>query len=101
MEEYRILSGFHQEVYKEREKSWHDRHIKKQIFKKRDLMLMYDSKSLQHPRKLRMHWLGPYEVKSVIDRGDVQLKDSGGIEIKGMINGSRLNLYKDNRPPAT
>jgi hypothetical protein len=58
-------------------------------------VLMYDSKSFEHPRKLRMLWLGPYEVKIVTDGGDAQLNDLGGIELKGMINGSRLKLCKD------
>jgi hypothetical protein len=67
MEEDRIIAGFHQELQKVRDKSWHDRHIKRKSFKKGDLVFMYDSKFLQHPRKFRMHWLGPYEVKTVID----------------------------------
>jgi hypothetical protein len=46
MEEDRILAGFHQEVQKERDKSWHDRHIKNKNFKEGDLVLVYDSKSL-------------------------------------------------------
>jgi transposase InsO family protein len=78
MEEDRILAGFHQEVQKARDKAWHDRHIKRKSFKEGDLVLVYDSKSLQHPGKLRMHWLGPYEVKTVTDGGVVQLKDLGG-----------------------
>jgi hypothetical protein len=48
-----------------------------------------------------MHWLGPYEVKTVTDGGSVQSKDLAGAELKEMINGSRLKLYKDNRPPST
>jgi hypothetical protein len=48
-----------------------------------------------------MHWLGPYEVKTVTDGGDVQLKDLGGTKIRGMINESRLKLYRDNRLPST
>jgi stalled ribosome rescue protein Dom34 len=52
MEEDMILEGFHQEVQKERDKAWHDRHIKRKNFKEGDLVLMYDSKSLQHPGKL-------------------------------------------------
>ena len=88
MEEDRILAGLHQQVQKARDKAWHDRHIKRKNFKEGDLVLMYDIKSLQHPGKLRMHWLGPYEVKSVIDGGDVQFKDLGGRKLKGMINGS-------------
>jgi hypothetical protein len=101
MEEDRILAGFHQEVQKARDKSWHDRHIKRKSFKEGDLVLVYDSKFLQHPGKFRMHWLGPYEVKTVTDGGVVQLKDLGGTKLRGMINGSRLKLYRDSRPPST
>jgi hypothetical protein len=95
MEEDRILAGFHQQVQKVRDKAWHDQHIKKKTFTEGDLVFLYDSKSFQHQGKLRMHWLGPYEVKSVIDGGDVNLRDLTGAYLQGMINGSRLKLYKD------
>jgi hypothetical protein len=88
MEEDRILSGFHQQVWKARDKAWHDRHIKKKTFKEGDIVLMYDCKSFQHPGNLRMHWLGPYEVKSITDGGVVQLRDLSSTELRGMINGS-------------
>jgi hypothetical protein len=55
MEEDRILAGFHQQVKKERDKAWHDRHIKRKMFNEGDLVLLYDSKMLQHPGKMRMH----------------------------------------------
>jgi hypothetical protein len=45
-----------------------------------------------------MHWLGPYEIKFVIDGGVVQLQDLTGKEIQGLVNGSQMKLYKDNRP---
>jgi hypothetical protein len=61
MEEDTILVGFHQEVQKARDKSWHDKHIKRKSFKEGDLVLVYDNKFLQHPGKFIMHWLGPYE----------------------------------------
>jgi hypothetical protein len=101
MEEDQILEGFHQKVQKARDKAWHDKHIKKKTFKEGYLVLIYDNKSIQHPRKIRMHWLGPYEVKNVIDGGDVQLKDLVGVELIWMVNGSRLKLYKNSRPPTT
>ena len=94
MEEDRILAGFHQEVHKAREKAWHDRHIKRKSFKEGDLVLLYDNKFFQHTGKFRMHWLGPYEVNTVIDGGFVHLKDLGGTILKGMINGIRLKLYR-------
>jgi hypothetical protein len=86
MEEDRILAVFHQEVQKARDKSWHDRHIKRKSFKEGNIILLYDSKCFQHLDKFRMHWLGPYEVKTITDGGSMQLKDLEGIELKGMIN---------------
>jgi hypothetical protein len=88
MEEDRILPGFHQQVKKERDKAWHDRHIKKKMFKEGDLVFLYGNKSFQHSRKIRMHWLGPYEVKSITNRGVVQLIYLAGTNLIGMINGS-------------
>jgi hypothetical protein len=62
------------------------------------MVLLYDKKNLQHPGKFRIHWLGPYEIKSITDGGVVQLQDLGGKEIQGLVNGSRMKLYRDNRP---
>jgi hypothetical protein len=58
------------------------------MFKEGYLVLLYGNKSFQHPGKLRMHWLGPYKVKFVIDKGDVQIRDLAGTDLRGMINGS-------------
>jgi hypothetical protein len=73
LEEDIIKVGFHQEVEKSKDKVWHDRHIKNKNFKEGDLVLFYDSKYLQHRGKFRMHWLGPYEIKSITYGGVVQL----------------------------
>jgi hypothetical protein len=67
MEEDQILVGFHQKVKKARDKARYDRHIKKKTFKEGDLVLMYENKLFQHLGKFRMHWLGPYKVKTVTD----------------------------------
>ena len=55
LEEDKLLAEFHQEVQKLKEKYWYDRHIKKKIFKEGDLVLIYDSRYLQHPGKFNMH----------------------------------------------
>ena len=44
LEEHRFLARFHQQVQKEREKAWHNQHIKMCNFKVNDLVLLYDSK---------------------------------------------------------
>jgi hypothetical protein len=87
----------HQEVHKEKDKSWHDRHIKNNKFKEEDMVLLYEIKYLQQLKKFRIHWLWPYQIKFVTDADVVQLRDSKGKEVQGLVNGSRLKLYRDSR----
>ena len=95
LEEDRFVVGFHQQVRKEREKAYHDRHIKKKAFKQGDLVLVYDSKFIKHPRKFRTHWLEPYQIAYVTEGGVVQLKTLNGEWKEGLVIGSRLKLYYD------
>jgi hypothetical protein len=71
LEEDIFIAGFHQQVSKEQEKAYHDRHIKKKKFKQGDLVLVYESKFIKHPGKFRTHWLRPYEISYVIEGGAV------------------------------
>jgi len=70
-----IIAGFQQKVQKARDKAWHDKHIKHKIFQVGDLFLLYDSKFLKHPSKLKTYWLGPFIIHSVTEAGTVQLKE--------------------------
>jgi hypothetical protein len=45
------MVGFHQEVQKQKGKSWHDRNIKKKKFKEGDMVLLYD-KSTYNTREI-------------------------------------------------
>jgi hypothetical protein len=78
LEEHRFIARFHQQVQKERENAYHDRHIKKKAFKKGDLVLLYDNKFMKHPGNIRTHWLGPFEVVYVIEGGATHLKNLNG-----------------------
>ena len=55
--EDRLLAGIHQQVQKEREKAWHDRHIKFLTFKVNDLVMLYDSNFTKLSGKFQMHCL--------------------------------------------
>ena len=101
LEENRFIAGFQQQVQKAREKAWHDRHIKKKQFQQGDLVLLYDSKFMKFPRKFKTHWKGPYIVQKVTDGGAVQLAKLNGELFPSMINGSRLNKYRDRPSPQT
>jgi hypothetical protein len=71
-------------------------YIKQKKFQKRDLALVYDNKFLKHPRKVQMHWLGPYVIRFVIEVGVVKLEKLNGEIVEGLVNGSQLKLYKEN-----
>lgn len=94
LKEVCFLAGFHQQVQNQREKAWHDRHIKLRTFKTNDLVLLYDSKFDKFPGKLRMHLLGPYVIKEITDGGVVQLVKLNGELFPGKVNGNRLKVYK-------
>ena len=87
LEEDRFVAGFHQQVQKNREKAWHDRHIKSKAIKAGDLVLMYDSKFAWFPGKFCMHWLGPYQVRHVTEGGAASIVRLDGTMLPIMVNG--------------
>ena len=95
LEEDRFITRFCQQVQKEREKAWHDRHIKYKAFNEGDLVLLYDSKFAKFPGKFSMHWLGPYQVMYVTNGGAVQLVKLNDEVFPTLVIGSMLNLYRD------
>jgi hypothetical protein len=78
LEEARFLVDFHQTVEKGQHKSWHDRNIKIKSFVQGDQVLLYDSKYQKHPRKLQMHWLGPFIVVEIKESRVVRLAQLDG-----------------------
>lgn len=92
-EEEQFLVGFHQQVQKQCEKAWQNRHIKLRTFKLNDLVLLYDSKFDKFPGKLQMHWMGLYVIKEITDSGAVQLVKLNGELFPGKVNGSQLKTY--------
>ena len=79
---------------KDRQKAWHDCDIKHKQFAVGDLVLLYDSKFIKHPRKLQMHWLGPYLVQSITSGGAVQLQQLDDVMLQKLIDGSHLKPYR-------
>jgi hypothetical protein len=42
-----------------------------------------------------MHWLGPYVIRFITQAGVVQMEKLDGEFMEGMVNESRLKLYRD------
>lgn len=56
-------------------------------------MLLYDSKFDKFLGKLRMHWLGSYVIKEIIDGGALQLVKLNGDPFPRKVIGSHLKPY--------
>lgn len=93
LEEDQFLARFHQQVQKEHENAWHDRHIKLHTFKVNDLVLLYDNKFTKFPGKFQMHWLRPYIVKEITEGGIVELAKLNGEPFLGSVNGQAEAVY--------
>ena len=88
MEEEHFIVGFHQNMEKQWQKAWHDRHIRTKQFKVNRLVLMYENKFFKHLGKLKTHWLGPYVVACMTEVGAIKLHKLDGTPVAGMINGN-------------
>ena len=73
MEEERFVARFHQTVEKQRQKAWHDHHIRVKPFKVGGLVLLYGNKFFKHLGKLKTHWLGPYVIAHITEEGAIKL----------------------------
>ena len=62
-------------------------------------MLLYDNKFENFLGKSKMHWLGPYVIKDILNGVPVQLMKMNGEVFPSRINGSRLKVYKDDIAP--
>ena len=54
---------------------------------------MYDLRFKDFKGKLCTRWLGPYEVDTVFDNGNVQLVTIDSVKTPLLVNGHRLKLY--------
>ena len=95
LEEERFIAGFQQNVEKQWQKAWHDRHVRTKQFKVGGLVLMYDSKLFKHPSNIKTHWLGPYVIVHITKASVVKLHKLDGTSVVGMINKIRLKPYHD------
>ena len=96
LEEDCFIIGFHHHVQKVPRKAWNEKQIKKKKFQMGDLIFLQDNKFLQHPGKLQMHLLVSYVIRFMTEASLVQLEKFNGEITEGLVNNSRLKLYRDN-----
>ncbi|XP_059596440.1 uncharacterized protein LOC132254571, partial [Vitis vinifera] len=89
MEELRNDAYINSKVAKQRMKRWHDQSISNKEFRKRQRVLLYDSRLHIFPRKLKSRWIGPFIIHQVHPSGVVELLNSNNIDTF-KVNGHRL-----------
>jgi len=93
LDELRLEAYENTELYKERTKKLHDKHILKHNFSEGEKVLVYNSQVCLFPRKLKSKWIGQFEVMKVFPYGVLELKKSNGETFK--VNGQHAKHYKD------
>ena len=63
------------EIYKAKNKAFHDKHINRKTFHVHDKVWLYNSCLKLFPGKFRSRWDGPYEILEVYNNGSVLILD--------------------------
>ena len=58
-------------------------------------------KLFKYPGNLKTHWLVPYIVEDITNRGVVKLQKLDGTIVRGLVKGSRLNPFHDSNDLVT
>ena len=100
LQELRTESYQNAEIYKAKNKAFHDKHINRKNFYVHEKVWLYNSCLKLFPGKLRSRWDGPYEVLEMIDNGSVLILDPK-TKNPFKVNGHRLKLYigEEGPPP--
>ena len=87
------------EIYKAKNKAFHDKHINRKTCHVHDKVWVYNYHLKLFPGKLRSRWDGPYEVLEVFDNGSVLILDPK-TKNSFKVNRHRLKPYiGEERPP--
>ena len=78
-------------LYKEKMKKYHDNKIEKREFMVGDLVLLFNSRLLLFPGKLKSKWIGPYLVTQLFPHKVVEFETTDGVRFK--VNGQRIKIY--------
>jgi hypothetical protein len=61
-------------MVQEQPTQWHDKFIRKKVFKPSDWALLFYSQFKNSKGKLTTRWLGPYEIETIFNNGSVWIK---------------------------
>ncbi|XP_075110565.1 uncharacterized protein LOC142181550 [Nicotiana tabacum] len=92
LDEFRLHAYENAKLYKEKIKWWNDKHIHNREFEPGQLVLLFNSRLRRFLGKLKLRWLGSFEVVRVTPHGTIELRTIGG-ESTFLVNGQRVKYY--------
>ncbi|XP_059285654.1 uncharacterized protein LOC132039130 [Lycium ferocissimum] len=92
IDEFRYQAYESAALCKERIKNYHNKKILKRDFRKRDPVLLYNSRLKLLPGKLKSKWSGPFEVVSASPHGAIELNSGDGTRTF-KVNRQRVKHY--------
>ena len=78
-------------IYKEKTKTWHDKHIMRREFAPGKQVLLFNSRLQLFPGKLKSKWSSPFTVVQVFPYGGVEIQHPEKGQFK--VNAQRLKSY--------
>ncbi|XP_021747863.1 uncharacterized protein LOC110713722 [Chenopodium quinoa] len=93
LDEFRFSAYDNVRIYKEKTKKWHDKRILPREFAPGDKVLLFSSRLMIFPGKLKSRLSSPFTVTRVNKFGSVELVNDKGKEFK--VNGQRLKVYHE------
>ncbi|XP_042029791.1 uncharacterized protein LOC121776674 [Salvia splendens] len=95
LEELRLESYDAAMWYKEKIKLWHDKNLRTKELQVGQKVLLFQSRLKLIPGKLKSKWTGPYTIVSLIDNGAVEIQGCTPNSISFLVNGHRVNRFRD------
>ena len=91
LDEFRNEAYENAQIYKEKTKACHDKHIVRKEFEAGQRVLLFNSRLKLFPRKLKSRWSGPFTVTQVFPHGGAEIMHPKKGTFK--VNTQRLNPY--------
>ncbi|XP_060190532.1 uncharacterized protein LOC132619734 [Lycium barbarum] len=91
LDEFRFRAYVSSSLYKARMRHHHDKKILKREFTPGDRVLLFNSRLLLFPEKLKSKWSGPFEFTQVFPHGAIEIVCPSGNSIK--VNGQKVKHY--------
>jgi len=92
LDEFRNFAYENAKIFKEKTKKWHDKKIQNREFREGQLVLLFNSRLMLFPGKLKSRWSGPFEVVRVYPYGAIEVKDPDS-DRTFKVNRQRLKPY--------